>query len=88
MDTTRMSSKGQVIIPKDVRDAKGWREGAELIVESRPDGVLLRSPKPFKPTTLDDVIGCANYKGPPKTIKEIEDAIKAGWRAQAKRKSK
>jgi bifunctional DNA-binding transcriptional regulator/antitoxin component of YhaV-PrlF toxin-antitoxin module len=31
MDTTRMSSKGQVIIPK--AEAQGWTEGTELVIE-------------------------------------------------------
>jgi AbrB family looped-hinge helix DNA binding protein len=52
MDTTRMSSKGQVIIPKDVRDELGWQEGDELIVERQAEGVVLKRKSPFKRTTL------------------------------------
>ena len=42
MDTTKLSSKGQVVLPKSVRDQHGWGEGTEFVVESTAQGVLLR----------------------------------------------
>ena len=42
MHTTRMSSKGQVIIPKALRGRRQWIAGTRLIAEDTPDGVLLR----------------------------------------------
>ena len=36
--TTRLSSKGQVVIPVRVRRALGWRPGEELTVEVGPAG--------------------------------------------------
>jgi AbrB family looped-hinge helix DNA binding protein len=36
--TTRLSSKGQVVIPAHVRRALGWRPGEKLSVEVRPAG--------------------------------------------------
>ena len=74
---TVATSKGQVVIPKQVRDAHGWREGTELIVENTAQGVLLRPKRVFKPTTIDDVVGCAGYKGPARTIEEMDEAIVA-----------
>ena len=47
MAKTRLSSKGQVIIPKAVRDRHGWQPGVELEVEDRGDAVVLRPAKPF-----------------------------------------
>jgi AbrB family looped-hinge helix DNA binding protein len=85
---TKVSSKGQVIIPKAVRQSRGWSEGTELIVEERPDGVLLRSKSPFKQTSIDEVIGCAGYKGPPKTLADMEVGIEATRRDRAKKKDK
>ena len=61
METTRLSSKGQVILPKSVRDAHQWRPGTEFIVENTADGVLLRPAKPFPPTRFEDVVGCLRY---------------------------
>jgi AbrB family looped-hinge helix DNA binding protein len=81
METTRLSSKGQVILPRSVRAAHGWEPGVEFAVVDTADGVLLRPLKPFAVTRLDDVIGCAGYTGPAKTIGDMEDAIAAGARA-------
>jgi AbrB family looped-hinge helix DNA binding protein len=52
MAKTRMSSKGQVIIPKAVRDRHGWATGLELEVEDRGDAVVLR---PGQALSADDI---------------------------------
>jgi AbrB family looped-hinge helix DNA binding protein len=75
MTTTRISTKGQVVLPLAVRNRRKWRPGTELIVEETKDGVLLRAAKPFPETTIDDVIGILQYKGEPKTLEEMDDAI-------------
>jgi AbrB family looped-hinge helix DNA binding protein len=82
MESTRLSSKGQVILPKSVRDAHHWRPGTEFIVESTADGVLLRPAKPFAPTRLEDVAGCLRYAGKPKTLRQIDAAITAEVKAR------
>jgi AbrB family looped-hinge helix DNA binding protein len=63
MAKTRLSSKGQVTIPKAVRDRHGWRPGAELEVEDRGDVVVLRPVKSFPPTTFEEVRGCLKSDG-------------------------
>lgn len=75
METTRLSTKGQVVLPKAIRDAKRWAPGAELAVEETPEGVLLRPLRPFPPTRLDDVAGCLHYSGPARSIEDMEQAI-------------
>jgi AbrB family looped-hinge helix DNA binding protein len=52
MARTRLSSKGQVIIPKAVRERHGWQPGVELEVEDRGDVVVLRPVRLFPPTTI------------------------------------
>jgi AbrB family looped-hinge helix DNA binding protein len=75
MDTTRLSSKGQVILPKAVRDARQWRPGTEFIVEERADGVLLRPMKPHV-SRLDDVAGRLKKSGQrARTVEEMDRAI-------------
>jgi AbrB family looped-hinge helix DNA binding protein len=75
MAKTRLSSKGQVIIPKAVRDRHGWRPGVELEIEDRGDAVVLRLATPVRPTTVDEVYGCPKYEGPPVTIEDMDKAI-------------
>jgi AbrB family looped-hinge helix DNA binding protein len=76
MKTTKMSSKGQVIIPKALREIHHWEEGQELIAIDMGDGILLKPKKPFPETTLDQVAGCLKYQGTPKSLEDIEDAIR------------
>lgn len=40
--TTRMSSKGQVVIPEDVRKALGLEVGAQFVVMGDGDTVVLK----------------------------------------------
>lgn len=72
---TVVSTKGQVILPKAIRDRKGWGPGTKLVVEETAQGVVLRSQKPFPPTRLEDVVGSLKYDGPPKTIEEMNAAV-------------
>jgi AbrB family looped-hinge helix DNA binding protein len=78
MDITRLSEKGQIVIPKRVRTAHGWEPGLEFVVEETDDGVKLKPIKPFKTTKIDDVLGCLKYKGPRKSLKDMETAIAKG----------
>ena len=47
METTKLSSKGQVVLPKWVRDARSWEPGTEFAVEEVSEGILLRPLRPF-----------------------------------------
>lgn len=91
METTRLSSKGQLIIPKAVRDAHGWREGTEFTVEATRDAIVLRPKRLFPETTIDEVAGCLKYDGPPVSIEEMDEAIareaRARWDRFTKRNS-
>lgn len=46
---TTVSTKGQVILPKAVRQRRDWNAGTRLIVEETEDGILLRQPPPSCP---------------------------------------
>lgn len=76
METTRLSSKGQVILPKSVRDAHRWPPGTKFVVEDLPDGVMLRALKPFAPSRLEDVAGSLRYTGKAKTLVQMDEAIR------------
>lgn len=80
--TTTLSTKGQVILPKAVREKRRWSPGTELVVEDTPDGVLLTEKPAFAPTRPKDVFGSLRWKG---TAKSVED-MKAAIAAEAKRR--
>lgn len=42
METARLSTKGQILLPKNIRTSRAWRPGTEFIVEERPEGILPR----------------------------------------------
>ena len=75
METTKLSSKGQIIIPKSLRTSHQWQPGTEFLIEEREDGIFLRPRKPFPPTTVDQVLGCTGYEGPPKTLEEMDRGV-------------
>ena len=74
---TKVSTKGQVILPKAIRERRRWGPGTRLLVEDTPDGVLLKPAPLFPPTRPEDVFGILKYSGPPKTLKDMDDAITA-----------
>ena len=79
MTTTTLSSKGQIIVPKHVRDARNWQPGLEFTVTEVEDGILLKPKRPFPPTTIAEVAGYLAYGGSPKTIEEMDEAAQKGF---------
>ncbi len=92
METTKLSSKGQVILPTSVRRARNWQPGTTFSVENVEDGVLLKPLQPFKPTKLDSVFGCLQANGKvatksrkpasPASIESMDKAIVKTLRAR------
>ena len=80
--TTIVSTKGQVILPKAIREQRHWEAGTRLTVEDTIDGVLLKAAPAFAPTRPEDVFASLAFEGPPKTLDEME----AGIAAEAKRR--
>jgi len=80
---TILSSKGQIIIPQQIRKSHGWRTGTRFTLTEEGNALIL---KPFssRPTlSVEEVIGCAGYAGPPKSIEEMEAGILEEARKQA-----
>jgi AbrB family looped-hinge helix DNA binding protein len=72
----RISSKGQVVIPKDVRDRRGWPQGSRLEMIETSDGVLLRTPQEDRPRiTIEEATAklrkLYRHKGPPIPIEKL-----------------
>lgn len=80
--TTTVSTKGQVILPKEIRRQRHWDAGTRLVVEDTPEGVLLKPVPLFAETRPEDVFASLPYRGAPKSIEEMQ----AGIAAEAKRR--
>ncbi|MGO9421389.1 AbrB/MazE/SpoVT family DNA-binding domain-containing protein [Roseiarcus sp.] len=72
---TRVSTKGQIVLPKAIRDPRGWAAGVELTIEERPDGVLLRAAPKDEPTRVEDVFGSLGPVERVVSIEEMNDAV-------------
>jgi len=57
--TTRMSSKGQVVIPEEVRNRLGLKSGTQFVVVGDRDVVILKSISPPSMDEFDDLVRCA-----------------------------
>ncbi len=79
--TTMVSTKGQVILPKAIREQLHWIPGTRLAVEHTADGVLLKAAPNFPVTRPEDVFASLPHAGPPKSLAEMD----AGIVAEAKR---
>ncbi len=78
--TVLLSTKGQLVIPKEIRDKHGWGPGTELMLVDEEDRLVLREVPDVPVTTLTDILGCARYEGPAKTLEEMDEAIERGVR--------
>ncbi|MDT7934946.1 MAG: AbrB/MazE/SpoVT family DNA-binding domain-containing protein [Sphingomonadaceae bacterium] len=92
---TKLSAKGQCVIPAEVRERLGWREGDVLEVTHVAGGIALRRSddevraKLGGPISWDEFRQRApKYSGPRKTLDEIERGIQQGYAERAARASK
>ena len=56
---TTVGPKGQIFIPKDIRDKIGIKEYSEVIVDAVDDSVIIKKLKPASVTYVDYY--CATY---------------------------
>ena len=54
--TTKMSSKGQVVIPEEIRNRLGLKPGSQFIVVGEKDTVILKAVSPPSMKEFDDLI--------------------------------
>ena len=84
METIKISSKGQVVIPKSLRVAHHWEAGQELIVIDVGDGVLLKSAAVFDETQINNVASCLKFTGKTRSLEDMELAILKGVKEKVK----
>ncbi|MFZ4747774.1 MAG: AbrB/MazE/SpoVT family DNA-binding domain-containing protein [Sphingomonas sp.] len=73
--TTVISTKGQVILPKAIRDQLQWGAGTRLTVENTPEGVLLKSTPVFAASSIDALFGSMRHEGPALSIDDMNAVI-------------
>jgi AbrB family looped-hinge helix DNA binding protein len=83
--TTTLSAKGQVVIPKDVRDALGLKPGQVLGVQRTMNGVLLSVEHPKSGRTAEQIFArlreiAPKWEGPPVTDEMMDAAIDTMFR--------
>ena len=71
IEITKMTSKGQVVIPQDIRERKEIEEGEKFIVYDTDDSIVLKRVK-----NLERV----------KNTKELEKTFSSMWKTAAVRK--
>jgi len=76
---TKMSAKGQIVIPKQLRERLEWSTGTELEIEERADGVLLRTPPRRRERITIEEFGkrVPPHSGPPLSLDDMDGAILA-----------
>jgi AbrB family looped-hinge helix DNA binding protein len=77
VSTTKMSSKGQVVIPENIRKQLNLKVGAQFVVVGEKDVVVLKNISPPSLDEFGDLIAEARKKGKQAGIKkhDISDAI-------------
>ena len=84
METTKISSKGQVVIPKSLRVAHHWEAGQELVVVDVGDGILFKPKSPFEETDINEVASSLKFTGKTRSLDDMDEAIRKGVRDQHK----
>lgn len=72
---TRISEKGQVVVPKATRDRLGWAPGTELDIVESTDAIILRPRRPGGQLTVEQGIArlrtLYRHEGPPVPVEAL-----------------
>ena len=81
--TTKMSSKGQVVIPEEVRKRLGLKPGTQFVVIGDKEAVVLKKLSPPSMDEFDELISTARRQAKKAEMKkaDIQKAV-----AKARRK--
>lgn len=81
--TTKLSSKGQVVIPEDIRDRMHLKEGDQFVVIGQGDTVILKSITPPKIGEFKELLGVAHGEAKKAGLKQA--SVKAAIRKVRRR---
>jgi AbrB family looped-hinge helix DNA binding protein len=87
---SRISSKGQVVIPKDIRDRLRLEPGTPLEIIETADSVTFRRASPVQKLTFEEatarIRARVKYTGPRYTAQEDKEAIDEMFRTSDRTK--
>jgi AbrB family looped-hinge helix DNA binding protein len=70
--TTRLSSKGQVVIPEEVRNDLGLNEGDQFVVIGQGDAVILKVIAPPRLEEFEELLSQARAEAKKAGIKKAD----------------
>jgi len=78
LSTTRMSSKGQVVIPEDIRNRLKLKTGSRFVVVGKNDVIILKTIAPPTMADFDELVTEARKQAQKAGLRpgDISDAIK------------
>lgn len=80
MTSAKMTTKGQVTIPKEIRDRLGVHPGDRIVFELRPDGTARILPLSRKAADVSGIL--KRSRGRPFTVEEMDQAVAASFRRE------
>lgn len=76
--TTKMSSKGQVVIPEDIRKRLKLKAGSQFVVMGEDDVVILKTINPPSMADFNSLIAKARSQGKKAGLKQADIAAAIG----------
>ena len=70
-----LGEKGQLVIPKDMRDMFGLRNGEEVVLETVSNGINIRAKEEDVEKILEDFLNVPGKKKRQSSIKELKKII-------------
>jgi len=77
METVKLSSKGQFILPKAIRDRHHWETGTEFIIIDRGEELVIRPSRVFTGTELESPETPSIYSGKSLSLEDMDRAVLA-----------
>ena len=76
--TTRLTSRGQIVIPEDIRNRLGLKEGMQFIVMGEGDAIILRIIIPPSMEDFDQILKRTSQSAKKEGMKQsdINESIK------------
>ncbi len=85
MFEVKLSTKGQLVIPVEVRNRHGWEPGARFDLEDRGDTLVLRPHRtPRAGYGLEDLLGAVAYEGPAVSVEAMDDAVRRAFKGDGR----